>query len=81
MGRQVEVIYTFTSDSALRIDYKAVTDKPTVINLSNHSYFNLTGEGKGDVLQHQLVICADSTFVTVQLYDVTEQNLRLWATH
>jgi aldose 1-epimerase len=52
------VIYKLTDDNDLRIDYLAVTDKPTIINLSNHSYFNLKGEGNGTVLDHMLEINA-----------------------
>ena len=44
------VIYTVTANNALSIEYRATTDKPTVLNPTNHSYFNLKGEGNGDVL-------------------------------
>jgi len=55
----ISVKYTFTDRNELVIDYDATVDKPTVLNLTNHSYFNLAGEGSGDVLGHQLMISAD----------------------
>lgn len=66
----VKVIYSFTNNNELKISYSAKTDKSTVVNLTHHSYFNLDGEGMGDILKNQLMINAnkftpvDNTLIT-----------------
>ena len=53
---QVKVIYRLTEENALEINYFAVSDKDTVVNLTNHSYFNLSGHASGNILKHKLMI-------------------------
>ncbi|HEX4773402.1 MAG TPA: aldose epimerase family protein [Bryobacteraceae bacterium] len=56
---QTTVLYSVTESNELRIDFHATTDKKTVLNLTNHSYFDLAGQGKGSVLDHVVTINAD----------------------
>ncbi|MEJ7604798.1 MAG: aldose epimerase family protein [Bryobacteraceae bacterium] len=55
----VKVVYTLTEDNGLKIDYHAITDKDTVLNLTNHSYFNLAGASGASIANHKIRINAD----------------------
>ena len=71
------VSYTLKSDNTLEIDYKASTDKKTIVNLTNHSYFNLSGNCKNNILDHKLQIHAD-TFLRVNEFSIpTGETLKV----
>lgn len=55
----LKVLFTLTGENELKLNYQATTDKTTVINFTNHAFFNLAGEGNGDILDHQLMVNAD----------------------
>ena len=72
---RVTVIYTLTHKNELKIDYTASTDKDTVTNLTHHSYFNLAGEGNGDILDHRVVLKA-SRFVPTDAGSIPTGELK-----
>jgi aldose 1-epimerase len=56
---EVKTIYSLTEENGLHLEFQAVTDRPTILNLANHSYFNLSGNGSTTILDHVLMIDAD----------------------
>src|SRR5690606_18276484 len=56
----VTATYALEGDGRLAIEYSATTDAPTIVNLSNHAYWNLSGEGSGTAMDHELMIPADA---------------------
>ncbi|HBH83372.1 MAG: hypothetical protein A2X05_15885 [Bacteroidetes bacterium GWE2_41_25] len=71
----VEVIYTWTDNNEIVMDYTASTDKKTVLNITNHAYFNLRGAGNGDILDHKLTIKA-SAFTPVNSVMIPTGEIR-----
>ena len=72
-NKTAKTTYTLTDDNELKIDYEITSDKPCHFNITNHSYFNLRGEGNGDILDHVVVINADkSTPVNAEMIPTGE---------
>ncbi len=87
-NKTVEVTYTLTDDNELKIDYEVTADKACPINVTNHSYFNLKGEGNGKILDHVLVIDADTStpvdeemIPTGEIVDITGTPLDFTSPH
>jgi aldose 1-epimerase len=70
-----EVIYTWTNDNEIIMGYKCTTDTKTVINVTNHAYFNLHGAGNGDILDHEVVLRA-SAFIPVDSVMIPTGEIR-----
>ncbi|MBD3750206.1 MAG: galactose mutarotase [Sphingobacteriales bacterium] len=71
----VNVVYSLTDDNELTISYEAKTDRKTILNLTNHAYFNLNGEGSGTILNHQLQLFADE-FTPIDKTSIPFGNLQ-----
>ncbi len=87
-NKKIKVTFSLTDDNELKIEYEATTDKPCYFNLTNHSYFNLKGEGNGDILNHILVINAgkstpvDSSMIpTGEVVDIQGSALDFTSPH
>lgn len=74
------VTYTLTPQNTLRVEYRATTDKPTVLNPTQHTYFNLKGAGNGDVLNHRLQIFSDAVTPTDANHMATGQVMKVSGT-
>lgn len=72
---KVNVNYQLTEDNSIKIEYRAISDKDTVVNLTNHSYFNLRGHSSGDVLEQKLMINSDS-FTVNDKYSIPTGEIR-----
>jgi len=70
----VNVIYTLTNDNTFRIDYTAITDRPTIVNLTHHTYWNFAGNGSGEILNHKLMVHAD-TFTPIDKSLITTGDI------
>lgn len=71
----VTVYYSLTYDNCLKIEYNAVSDKDTIVNLTNHSYFNLGGHSSGDILNHKLMINSKE-FTVNDRYSIPNGEIR-----
>ena len=71
----VNVFYTLTDDNELKIEYMAVSDKDTVVNLTNHAYFNLRGHSSGDILEQKLFVNSDN-FTVNDKYSIPTGEIR-----
>lgn len=72
---KAEVIYRWTDNNEIIMDYKCITDKRTVVNVTNHAYFNLSGAGSGDILGHELTLKA-SAFTPVDSVMIPTGEIR-----
>lgn len=71
----VTVIYAFNEKNELTIDYRAVSDKDTILNLTNHAYFNLSGEGSGTTVEDQELMLAADAYTAVDEYGLTIEQM------